>query len=92
MRTSRSSSARYTSIAAGAPSARAARCAAMVPALWFQVTGLLITDPAVAVVANAPMLVYMVFLSATVYIADYVSYRDVFHANETLAPLSRSGS
>ena len=67
-------------------------CAAMVPALWFQVTGLLITDPAVAVVANAPMLVYMVFLSATVYIADYVSYRDVFHANETLAPLSRSGS
>jgi len=32
------------------------------------------------------------FLTATVYIADYVSYRDVFHANETLAPLSRSPS
>jgi len=23
-------------------------------------------------------------------VSDYVSYRDVFHANETLAPLSRS--
>ena len=31
---------------------------------------------------------YGIFLAATLHISDYVSYRDVFHAGETLAPLS----
>ena len=32
---------------------------------------------------------YWLFLAATLHVSDYVSYREVFHANETLAPLSR---
>jgi len=64
----------------------------VVPGIWYKLTAMLFTDPAVAMIVNTPMLVYTMFLTATVYIADYVSYRDVFHANETLAPLSRSGS
>ena len=31
---------------------------------------------------------YWLMFSATLHIADYVSYRDVFHAGETLAPLA----
>ena len=64
----------------------------VIPGIWYKLTALLVSDPAVAMIVNAPMLVYTMFLTATVYIADYVSYRDVFHANETLAPLSRSPS
>jgi hypothetical protein len=33
------------------------------------------------------LLPYLCFFVATLHIADYVSYRDVFHAGETLAPL-----
>lgn len=34
------------------------------------------------------LLPYLCFFVATLHIADYISYRDVFHAGETLAPLS----
>jgi hypothetical protein len=33
---------------------------------------------------------YLTFFFATLHISDYVSYRDVFHAGETLAPLDRA--
>ena len=35
----------------------------------------------------ALLLPYSLFFAATLHISDYVSYRDVFHAGETLAPL-----
>ena len=40
-------------------------------------------------IAIALLLPYSLFFAATLHVSDYVSYRDVFHANETLAPLSR---
>jgi len=64
----------------------------VVPGLWYRLTAALVSDPVVSMIVNVPMLIYTLFLTATLYIADYVSYRDVFHANETLAPLSRSNS
>ena len=39
-------------------------------------------------IAKVLLLPYGIFLAATLHISDYVSYRDVFHAGETLAPLS----
>jgi len=36
----------------------------------------------------AVLLPYLLFFVATLHISDYVSYRDVFHAGETLAPLA----
>ena len=38
----------------------------------------------------ALLLPYSLFFAATLHVSDYVSYRDVFHAGETLAPLPRS--
>ena len=43
----------------------------------------------VAVAMSLPLLFVFV---PTLFASFYVSYRDVFHANETLAPLSRGGS
>jgi hypothetical protein len=43
------------------------------------------TGPQIAVALLMP---YMFFFAATLHISDYVSYRDVFHAGETLAPLT----
>ena len=40
----------------------------------------------------ALLLPYSLFFAATLHVSDYVSYRDVFHANETLAPLLRGAS
>ena len=48
--------------------------------LLMQETGLL--------TAKVLLVPYGIFLAATLHISDYVSYRDVFHAGETLAPLS----
>jgi hypothetical protein len=41
------------------------------------------------VITLGVVLPYIVMVAAIVQIADYTSYRDVFHAGETLAPLSR---
>jgi hypothetical protein len=40
-------------------------------------------------VAVGLMLPYVFFFIATLHISDYVSYREVFHAGETLAPVAR---
>jgi hypothetical protein len=45
--------------------------------------------PFLATVILAP---YTACFVATLQISDYVSYRDVFHANETLAPIDRTAS
>jgi len=44
--------------------------------------------PLNATLAALIVLPYLTFFVATLHIADYVSYRDVFHAGETLAPIS----
>lgn len=41
-----------------------------------------------AVLGVALLLPYVFFFAATLHVSDYVSYRDVFHAGETLAPLT----
>jgi hypothetical protein len=58
------------------------------------VTGLLVLSLSEAGLLTAKVLLvpYGIFLAATLHISDYVSYRDVFHAGETLAPLSGSAS
>jgi uncharacterized membrane protein len=43
-------------------------------------------DGALVLLVTLP---YLMFFVATLHISDYVSYRDVFHAGETLAPLER---
>lgn len=40
-------------------------------------------------IAIALLLPYSLFFAATLHVSDYVSYRDVFHSGETLAPLTR---
>ena len=40
-----------------------------------------------AVLVYAVLLPYLTLFVATLHISDYVSYRDIFHAGETLAPL-----
>jgi uncharacterized membrane protein len=42
-----------------------------------------------SVITLGVVLPYIAMVATIVQIADYVSYRDVFHAGETLAPLSR---
>ena len=44
----------------------------------------------IAPIAALIVLPYLAFFVATLHIADYVSYRDVFHAGETLAPIGGS--
>ena len=40
-----------------------------------------------AVLVYVVLLPYLTLFVATLHISDYVSYRDIFHAGETLAPL-----
>lgn len=42
-------------------------------------------------VIRIALVVYGLMFAATLQISDYVCYRDVFHAGETLAPLGRNG-
>jgi uncharacterized membrane protein len=53
---------------------------------------LFVPAPAFQTVALVVLLPYMLVFVATLHVSDYVSYREVFHANETLAPLSRSAA
>jgi len=60
----------------------------LLPGLALALVSLVVPAPAGAVIGVALLLPYMFFFAATLHISDYVSYRDVFHAGETLAPLS----
>ena len=65
--------------------------AAFLPALVTGILALLMPENGLTI-AKVMLLPYGIFLAATLHISDYVSYRDVFHAGETLAPLSGKDS
>jgi len=60
----------------------------IVPTLVTAALALLVAPPLNASLAALTILPYLAFVVATLHIADYVSYRDVFHAGETLAPIA----
>ena len=63
---------------------------AVVPSLVTMGLALVIPPPLNATLAALIVLPYLTFFVATLHISDYVSYRDVFHAGETLAPIAGS--
>jgi hypothetical protein len=63
----------------------------VVPGILIGGIALVIPPPASSVLVIALLLPYSLFFAATLHISDYVSYRDVFHAGETLAPLPARG-
>jgi hypothetical protein len=60
----------------------------VVPVIAYKLITLVAPGPAQSLLVIAVLLPYTLFFAATLHVSDYVSYRDVFHANETLAPLS----
>lgn len=60
----------------------------VVPGLIIGLVSVLISPPAGQLVVIALLLPYSLFFAATLHVSDYVSYRDVFHSGETLAPLT----
>jgi hypothetical protein len=61
---------------------------AVVPTLATTLIAVVVPPPLNATIAALVVLPYLTFFVATLHISDYVSYRDVFHAGETLAPIS----
>ena len=61
---------------------------AIVPTLFTTALALIVPPPLNATLAAVIVLPYLVFFVATLHISDYVSYRDVFHAGESLAPMA----
>jgi len=59
----------------------------VVPILAGTLVTLVVPAPAGRALALGLMLPYELCFVATLHIADYVSYRDVFHAGEALAPI-----
>jgi hypothetical protein len=60
---------------------------AALPALVTGALTLILPDAIAPSIVVALLVPYALFFAATLHISDYVSYRDVFHAGETLAPL-----
>ena len=60
----------------------------LLPGVGLTVLTLLLPQSLAAVVGVALLIPYVYFFAATLHVSDYVSYRDVFHAGETLAPLT----
>ena len=63
----------------------------VVTTLIFEVVTLVVPQPLGQLLVIALLLPYWLFFAATLHVSDYVSYRDVFHAGETLAPLAAAG-
>ena len=63
---------------------------AIVPTFVTTMLALLVPPPFNATIAALLVLPYLAFFVATLHISDYVSYRDVFHAGETLAPIGHT--
>jgi len=61
--------------------------AIVVPGVIVAVVVLLVPPSIAMVVVLGVMIPYAFFFAATLHVCDYVAYRDVFHAGETLAPL-----
>ena len=62
----------------------------VVPTLVTTALALIVPPPLNATLAALVVLPYLAFFVSTLHISDYVSYRDVFHAGETLAPIAGS--
>jgi uncharacterized membrane protein len=62
---------------------------ALLPLVVAQLIVLLFPSQATVDIVRIAFLAYGLMFAATLHISDYVSYRDVFHAGETLAPLAR---
>jgi hypothetical protein len=62
----------------------------VLPTLAGALISLVLPAPAGRAVAVGLMLPYVFFFVATLHISDYVSYRDVFHSGESLAPIARA--
>ena len=62
----------------------------LLPTLAGTLIALAVPAPVGRGLALALMLPYMLCFVATLHISDYVSYRDVFHSDEALAPLTPS--
>ncbi len=58
----------------------------IVPSLVTSMVALVVPAPFNSTVAMALLLPYLALFVTTLHISDYVSYRDVFHAGEALAP------
>jgi hypothetical protein len=65
---------------------------AIVPTTVTTALALLVPPPLNATIAALVVLPYLAFFIATLHICDYVSYRDVFHAGETLRPIAGESS
>lgn len=61
----------------------------VVPGLIIAVIAMVLPSDAGRLFVIALLLPYSLFFAATLHVSDYVSYREVFHSGETLAPLSR---
>ena len=59
----------------------------LLPGIALALLALVLPPSIAAVLGVALFLPYVFFFAATLHVSDYVSYRDVFHAGETLAPL-----
>ncbi len=64
---------------------------AVLPVMAAQVMIALFPAQAAVTVVQVLLAAWGLMLAATLHISDYVSYRDIFHAGETLAPLDRGG-
>lgn len=63
---------------------------AVVPVIIVQLIVAVMPSEAVLAPLRVAYIIYWLMFAATLHISDYVSYRDVFHAGETLAPLPSS--
>jgi hypothetical protein len=59
----------------------------LLPGLALALLTIVLPPSIAAVLGVALFMPYVFFFAATLHVSDYVSYRDVFHAGETLAPL-----
>lgn len=62
---------------------------ALVPAMLIALVAVLVPAPVAQILLLVLVFPYVIVFIVTFHVSYYVSYRDVFHANETLAPLSR---
>jgi hypothetical protein len=53
--------------------------------------GIIVPSPPLQILVAAALVIYLLVFAVALHVSHYVSYRDVFHANETLAPLARGG-
>ncbi len=60
----------------------------LVPGVALAILMLVLPASIASVLGIALLMPYVFFFAATLHVSDYVSYRDVFHSGETLAPLT----